>query len=230
MAFYPLVGLIIGVGAALVNYFTSFFFAAGVGDLLSIIFLIVITGNMHLDGLMDTADGFFSGKPREQMLDIMKDSRAGAHGVVAACAALLLKFVLLVQMSPDIKIFALLVMPVLGRWSQVYGAKMNPYARTGGGTGSFTELVGWREIFWASAMALLIVIGLFSFAAIFLVILVWAGTAIAGVYVRRKIGGITGDTLGAVTEWVEIWVLFVLTNNIFQDALASAVDFHILIP
>lgn len=214
MAFYPLVGLVIGGGAALVNILFSFVFTPPVCDLFSIMFLVFITGNMHFDGLMDAADGFFSGKPRERVLEIMKDSRVGSHGVIAGSLVLLSKFVLLGQLSQETKVLALVVIPVLSRWSQVYGAKVYPYARAGEGTGFFTEYVGWREIFWATTIAFLSVILVFSYAGLFLMTAVFMGTALLGWYVCRKIGGVTGDTLGAVTECVEVLVLLVLASNI----------------
>src|SRR5689334_10415915 len=89
MALFPLVGLLIGALAAGLHTLASFAFAPSVCDLIAIIFVIAITGNLHGDGLMDTADGFFSGKPRERMLEIMHDSRAGAHGVMAGACLLL---------------------------------------------------------------------------------------------------------------------------------------------
>jgi len=215
MACYPVVGLVIGGGAAAVNIFLSFFFTPPVCDLFSLIFIIVITGNMHLDGLMDAADGFFSGKPRERILEIMKDSRVGSHGVIAGSVVLLLKFVLLVQLPQETKALALVVMPVLGRWSQVYGAKVYPYARAGEGTGSFTDYVGWKEILWATASAVLVVAGAFIYKSILEIVpvllgTVLLGTALLGWYIYRKIGGVTGDTLGAITECVEVFVLLTL--------------------
>jgi len=144
------------------------FFAPPVCDLFSIIFLIVITGNMHLDGLMDAADGFFSGKPRSRILEIMKDSRVGAHGVIAGNLVVLLKFVLLTQIPREMIVPALIVMPVLGRWSQVYGAKVYSYARVGSGTGSFTEYVGWWEIIGATVTAGLVIAVAYGYDSIFL--------------------------------------------------------------
>ncbi len=210
MAWYPMVGLFIGGGAAAVNVILSYVFTPPVCDLFSIIFLIVITGNMHMDGLMDAADGFFSGKPRDRILEIMKDSRVGSHGVIAGCIVFALKLVLLIQLPQEMKVPALIVIPVLGRWSQVYGAKVYTYARVGEGTGAFTDHVGWREITWATITAGLVVAALFKFMGIFIAIPVLLGTLLLFVYVYTKLKGITGDSLGAVTECVEVLVLLTL--------------------
>lgn len=210
MAWYPLVGLVLGCGAAAVNVALSYFFDPPICDLFTILFLIFITGNMHLDGVMDAADGFFSGKPRDRILEIMKDSRVGAHGVIAGNIIILSKFVLLTQISREMIIPALIVMPVLGRWSQVYGAKVYSYARVGLGTGAFTEYVGWREIIWATVIAGIVITAAFGYDGIFLALSVLLGTFLLGQYVYNKLGGITGDSLGAVTECVEVLVLLTL--------------------
>ena len=146
MALFPLVGLFLGTMAAAIHFLSSFVFAGSVCDLIAIVFLVAITGNMHGDGLMDTADGFFSGKPRESIPEIMHDSRVGAHGVMAGACLLLAKFVLLGQVSPSLKGAALVVVPALGRWAQVYAAAMYTYVDRRAGTGSFVSCVGVREM------------------------------------------------------------------------------------
>jgi adenosylcobinamide-GDP ribazoletransferase len=221
MAYFPLIGLILGLGAIFLHKAVSYFMADPVGDLVAVVFLVMATGNMHVDGLMDTADGIFSGKPRESMLDIMKDSRVGAHGVSAGVLILLAKFVLLGQIPEGtLKYAALLIIPAWGRWAQIYGAAVYPYARTGTGNGktSFTELVGRRELFWASFTALVAAVVVFrlqygllagavkgGMMAVVMVI----GTALFGRYLAGKLGGITGDSLGAMNECVEVLALLI---------------------
>lgn len=210
MAFFPLVGLMLGAAAAAVYFVLSIVFPSVVSDLFSLIFLIIITGNMHLDGLMDTADGFFSGKPREAVLEIMKDSRVGSHGVAAGCLALLSKFVLLGQIPPDFKIGAIVLFPVLGRWAQVYGASIYPYVRSGPGKSSFTNHVGLREILLASVFTMGSIILLLGLKGWILAAAALVSTALLGLYISKKIGGITGDTLGALNELIEIAGLLIL--------------------
>jgi adenosylcobinamide-GDP ribazoletransferase len=229
MAYFPLIGLLLGLAAAAVHTLTALVLPVPVSDLIAIAFLIIVTGNMHGDGLMDTADGLFSGRPRDGMLEIMKDSRVGAHGVTAGVLNILFKFVLLglIPAGPA-KIMALIIVPALGRWTQVYGAAMFPYARTGGGTGSFTNNVGRRELTIASVAAMAAVIVLPAFAGalaypvplkglltgalkgIGLAAAVTAGTAGLGRYISGKLGGLTGDTYGAMNECTEVLALIVL--------------------
>lgn len=227
MAWFPLVGLILGVMAALVYSIISLVLPEPVCDLFIIIFMVFVTGNMHGDGLMDTVDGIFSGKPRERMLEIMKDSRVGSHGLAAGVFDILVRFVLLTQIPAGFKIAALIIIPVLGRWAQVYGASVYPYARKEGGTGSFTDYVGRRELLWASTTvlgAVITVLAALNFSVgvgvnfFYNVYFQWfgillgalAGTAWSGRYLARKLGGLTGDTYGAMTEFTEIIALVMI--------------------
>lgn len=239
MAYFPLVGLLLGLLAAALHALVSTVVAAPVADLLAIAFLVVITGNLHGDALMDTVDGIFSGRPRERILEIMRDSRVGSHGVMAGVLVMLFKFVLLGQLAREavglplsVKGLALIIVPAMGRWAQVYGATVYPYARagSGGGVGSFTNHVGKREIFWASATVLaaaVILLGLYELSlagAVYktatpgavllkggiLAGAVFAGTAGLGRYIAGKIGGMTGDTFGAMNEIIEVLTLMML--------------------
>lgn len=210
MAFFSLVGLMLGVSAAALHALASLVFAPPVCNLVALTFLVIITGNLHGDGLMDAADGLFSGRSREGMLEIMRDSRVGSHGVVAGVLALLAKFVLLGQMPGNAPEIALILAAALGRWSQVYGAAFYPYARPAGGTGSFTAHVGLREVFYNSLTVILPALFLFRLSGFVLLIAVMAGTALLEWYIAKKIGGITGDTLGATSECVEVLTLAAL--------------------
>lgn len=229
MAYFPLIGLLLGIAVSAVCALSSLVLPAEVTNLIIISFFVLVTGNMHGDGLMDTADGLFSGRQREGMLEIMKDSRAGSHGVMAGILAVLFKLVLLGQfpVGPE-KTAALIIMPVLGRWAQVYSAAMFPYARAGGGTGLFTVKVGRRELFWASAttlIALVLVSGLAcgitetvslegvltgTVKGLVLAAAIFAGTFALSRYISGRLGGLTGDTYGAINECAEVLALVVL--------------------
>ena len=194
---------------------SAFVFAGSVCDLIAIVFLIAITGNMHIDGLMDTADGFFSGKPRERILEIMHDSRVGAHGVMAGACLLLAKFVLLGQVSAPLKGAVLVVIPALGRWAQVYAAANYTYVDGGTGTGSFVSCVGRREIALASAFTLgAAVLFLGPLKGVGAAVSVFAVTALLARFSNRRIGGVTGDVLGALSECAEVIGLLFLGANL----------------
>lgn len=210
MAYFPVIGLILGASAAGLYTLLSLILASPVCDFFAIAFLVVITGNMHGDGLMDAADGLFSDKPRERILEIMKDSRVGSHGDTAGTLVLVSKFVLLGQLPGEAKILSLVLVPAMGRWAQVYAATVHPYARIYGGTGNFIQQVGNREIFWSSLTVLVTVALLLGLKGSILAGTVFIGTAGLGWYISRKIGGMTGDVLGAMNECIEVLTLVTL--------------------
>lgn len=225
MSFFPLVGIIIGIMSAGVYMVSQLLFPGSVSDFFVLAFIVLITGNMHLDGLMDTADGIFSGKPRDKMLEIMKDSRVGSHGLAAGVLALLGRFILMGNLSQDVKIFALIAAPLAGRWAQVFGAWKYPYARESGGTGGFTKMVGVREFAAASTlsvMSLFVLLILCFLGRIPSLSMIISQTIIKGIalitvilifalsltgYIAGRLGGLTGDTYGAVSEIVELVIL-----------------------
>ena len=120
MAFFPLVGMLMGVLLVLLR--RLFFYlpvSSLVADTLVLIFWIWLSGGLHLDGFADSVDGFLGGHNQEEILKIMKDSSTGAKGVVALVSLLLLKFVLLGEMPLFLKDAALFFTPTIGRWSMV---------------------------------------------------------------------------------------------------------------
>jgi adenosylcobinamide-GDP ribazoletransferase len=228
MSWYPVVGFLLGGISAALFKTLSLFLPTRVCDLAVLVFIVFITGNIHIDGLMDTADGIFSGRPRERMLEIMKDSRVGSHGVMAGVLAILAKFILLGELRPEDKLMALIIFPMLGRWSQAYCTAVYPYARPEGGTGGFTEHVGISQALWASlatdagVFALLgshyglfsrdwsLVIGTVLITWVIISLTAIAVTALLGRYISGKLGGMTGDTFGAVNECIEVMILLVM--------------------
>jgi adenosylcobinamide-GDP ribazoletransferase len=210
MSWFALVGLLLGVLGAGVHALASMVFALPVCNFLTLVFLIIITGNLHGDGLMDTADGFFSGRSRERMLEIMRDSLVGSHGVMAGILFITGKLVLLGQMPQGMQGIAFMLALSLGRWSQVYGAALYPYARTGGGVANFTSYVGYVELLFNSVTVVVVSLYFLNLKGLILLGAVLAGTALLQLYSSKKIGGITGDTLGATNECVELLSLAVL--------------------
>ena len=168
-----------------------------------------VTGGLHLDGLADAADGLGGGHTPETALRIMKDSRVGAFGVLSLILGLVLKFSLLLSLATQTSgTRALLLFPIISRWSMVLLAYLSPYARAEGGLGQAMTLgVSPRVLLGAglSAGGLSLLIlgapGLVLFIAAGA--LVWLGS----LYFQRRLGGITGDILGATNEVVEVLVL-----------------------
>ncbi len=209
--FFPFAGLCIGVFLFLLD---RLFFLLGLPALLSAALLVCalafVTGGMHLDGLADTADGFFSGKDKDGMLAVMRDPHTGSMGTIALAGAMIMKTAMLASLNGHSRPAALVLMCVLSRWSAVPAMALFPYARREGKAGVFIASLRRRALYSASLQALLFSLllrgaeGALFFAGVFCL------TFIAGRFSLRKIGGITGDTLGANIETSELFVLFTL--------------------
>ena len=208
MAFFPLVGMIIGGLLILINLATSIFLSPLIASTLVLIGWIGISGALHLDGFTDTIDGLCGGKNRGEILRIMKDSSNGAKGITALICLLLLKFTLLVGLTASCKNYALLFTPVVGRWSMVMGTYLSSYAREEGlGKAFFTHKTA-KEIFWASLITSCLGLALFKLEFFYIIGIILAANFLLIAYLKRRIGGLTGDTLGGLNEVIELLALF----------------------
>jgi len=204
VSYYPLVGLLLGAAAAGVCSGLRTLGLTLAGDVITVTTLIILTGGLHMDGLMDTADGIFSGRDLERKLAIMKDSRVGAMGVMTFTTVLLLKISLLYELSLGPKLTALLLAPAAGRWAMVYGITRYPYARPQG-LGACLEGAGRKQLITASLILLGICLWLLGPKGMGILGLIILGTlAITGT-INKCLGGMTGDTYGATGELIETW-------------------------
>jgi adenosylcobinamide-GDP ribazoletransferase len=212
MAFFPLVGMLMGVLLVLLRRLFYYLPVSSlVGDTLVLIFWIWLSGGLHLDGFADSVDGFLGGHNKEEILKIMKDSSTGAKGVVALVSLLLLKFVLLVEMPLLLKDAALFFTPTIGRWSMVIAAFLGKPARLKDSMGKlFMDYISWREVIFASLTMVVIGIPLFRLYLIPLVIIEVVIVLLILKYSQKRIGGISGDILGAINEIVEVFCLLVI--------------------
>jgi adenosylcobinamide-GDP ribazoletransferase len=203
--YFPVVGIIIGAAAAGLDYGLGYILPLSVVSTLTVIFLLAVSCALHMDGLSDTADGFFSSRPRERILEIMRDSHVGAMGVVAIVCVLILKVTVLTAVPPAVRWWVLLMTPFAGRCALLINMAVIPYARPEGGLGTifysqhFRLQLAWAFILltavgWLSAGPVGLAVGLAAF--IFSIIF--------AAYVKHKIGGSTGDTLGSACELTEL--------------------------
>ncbi|MFZ2948525.1 MAG: adenosylcobinamide-GDP ribazoletransferase [Desulfuromonadaceae bacterium] len=210
-AFFPVVGFAMGgllVGA---DWVISPWLARPLCDALLITLLTLITGALHLDGLADVCDGLAARGGRERFLAVMKDSQVGAVGAVGLVLGLLLKWQALVVVPPEFKWQALLLFPALARFGQVLTMTGARHARQDGlgasiaqGTGAVT-LAAACATAAAASWCLLGLTGMLPLAA--LCMLTFAGR----MFFQRKLGGLTGDTIGCLSELNEILVLVVMS-------------------
>jgi adenosylcobinamide-GDP ribazoletransferase len=168
-----------------------------------------LTGGLHLDGLADTADGLGGGRTPAEALTIMKDSRVGAFGVISLVLVLLLKFSLFLSLAAPLGgTKVLLLYPVVSRWGMVLLAYLSPYARPEGGLGQAMTLgVSSRVLAGASLSAGALAFLMLGVSGLALCTaagaLVWLGS----LYFQHRLGGVTGDVLGAANEILEVLVL-----------------------
>ena len=204
--FFPAVGLIIGALLLPVYGVAGWLWGPFVAATLVVVVWGILTGGLHLDGLSDTFDAVMSWRPRERKLEIMKDSRIGAMGAMALVAVLLLKVAFLAA-AGNHWWQALLLAPMLGRWADIYGIVGFPPAREGGLGRTFQDDVRPSDFVIATiviSLAALLIAGLHGLIA---VTLVWLVTHIIARWWTRDLGGLTGDTYGALCEIAEVVVL-----------------------
>ena len=200
---FPMIGLLLGAAAAALACVLSWVAPAMLAAAAMVVALLSFSGGLHLDGLADTADGFLSSRPRERILEIMKDSHIGAMGVMVIACVLLLKFASLALLPAGRLWPALLLMPLEGRCAIVIQMALLPYARPGGlGAIFYRRQPRWAAVCAAGVLAA-VGVGVLGWRGL----VVWAAcmaTILAlSVYIYRKIGGATGDTFGAVCEIIE---------------------------
>lgn len=219
--FFPLIGAVIGSICAIVVGVLNFLTAGNLPLLTGTIgftSLILLTGGIHCDGLMDSADGLFSGREREKILDIMKDSRAGSFGVVSmilVAASDIAALTELAKFSTAQLCAAIFAAPIIGRLMMVATIGLFPYARPTGMGKAFAKFTTRRTIIFAAVeAATLIALLAFVDVKFFVTAIVSTfGAALVtwrfATFATEKIGGVTGDIYGAVTTLSETAVLMI---------------------
>lgn len=209
--FFPLVGLVLGICYALAAW--TLISVLGMRALTAALLLILpllLTGGLHADGFMDTADGVFSGRERERKLEIMKDSRVGSFGVVAFVLLMFLQFALLLDMSPPLLVSVFFVMPIIGRMAMVLAVSCFPYARKDGVGKTFADMADRGTVAIAAVTTAVLVVPIGFLATVALIL----GTIFALLFCRamtKSLGGVTGDVYGAATVLTETLVLTVFS-------------------
>ncbi|WP_446364318.1 adenosylcobinamide-GDP ribazoletransferase [Coleofasciculus chthonoplastes] len=215
----PVVGLFIGVLLAMLDALLQHW---GMPHLtrsgIIVVSWVALTGGLHLDGVMDTADGLGVQDPKRR-LEVMADSVTGAFGAMAAIALLLLKMAALTDIETD-RWFALISVAGWGRWGQVVAISMYPYLKATG-KGAFHQQgirvpidSLWGAFLLLGVCGLPLLMNMNRDSLELAVISAGGGCAIAlltGFWFYRQLGGHTGDTYGAVVEWTEALLLCLLT-------------------
>ncbi len=232
VACYPLVGAAIGLIVALTGLLIAPALPPTVAAIILVALWTMLSGGLHLDGLMDTADGLLSHRSPERMLEIMKDSRVGAMGVMVCIFAVGLKVALLASLIEVWRMEWLPLVILVPVWSRAFlGTAIAcwPYARQGQGLGALFRTVGIRHAI-ASGIGALIVSVLTLTAVpewnaldvgwflITMVLVTYGVGTLLSVAVHRKLGGLTGDVYGALNECIEIGLLIGLVSYAWHVA------------
>lgn len=204
---FPLVGLVIGLVDMVVYLLFSKLLPEPMAVVMAILANLFVTGAFHLDGLCDTADGIYSARTPERMLEIMKDSRIGTNGGIAMVADLALKFFGIYYC--DCKWLIILLMPVMGKMIQGVVAYKAIYPRKNG-IGIYVGTIPFWGAIGAAVMGLVTLVAAFSWHGI----IMWAVLVLMAYlfrcYITNIIGGVTGDVMGAASELSEIWFLWLV--------------------
>ena len=230
MKYFPVVGIIVGFillfFCIIFNFILKNISYSAVLPLMIIVVILtdlISTGALHLDGLADTFDGIFSYRSKHKMLEIMKDSRLGSNGALALILYFLLKFILLFSLTIESRegaIYAIMTYPVVARFCSVVSCASSPYARGSGMGKTFVDNTKTCGLIVATVITFLYTIGMIFMpfvlftnyslpiqiimkSILIIVIIVALSALFAYAFsklIERKIGGITGDTLGALLE------------------------------
>jgi adenosylcobinamide-GDP ribazoletransferase len=209
---FPAVGLLLGGFLALFDTLAVRWWGLPTVAVLEVVLLAAMTGALHLDGLGDTADGLFSRRSREKILEIMKDSHTGSMGVVAIGSAMALKWAGLSALE-DHRLLLLVLVPAYARSAILLAMRFLEYGRPAGGIGQpfFSRRLSLRR-FWGVALTMALSIGLGP-RALWLNLAFFLITAAVIGYYAKRLGCITGDMLGALTEITEAALFLVAATG-----------------
>ena len=207
--FYPLVGLLIGLLLWLLQWGLSFISLPAHGMVEAVILLaawVLVSGALHLDGLADSADAWLGGfGDRERTLEIMKDPRSGPAAVIILILLLLLKFSLLIHIDWTL----LILTPVAGRTAAMILLATTQNVRRGGMAELLVKYLSLQSVFIVTLVVIALFVILVGKASLWLLLVFLFGYALRYMMIKR-IGGLTGDTVGATVELVEAATLLVL--------------------
>ena len=211
--YFPVIGLIIGLILAGLNWLLNLILPSSIVNVLLIVSLVLITGVLHLDGFIDTCDGIAGNKTPEERWQVMHDSRAGSFGIIGAILLLLVKYVTLSTIPVPLMTVTLLFMPVVSRWAMVYAIFTQPYARISGLGKIFKQGTRWPSFTIATVITFvlaIVLVPLFQLTGLVIILFIWIITVIMAVYLRGKFAGLTGDTYGTINEVAEVSVLIIV--------------------
>ncbi len=215
-SWFPAVGITIGAIASAAWIFGNLLWEPHIAAVAAVAVAIIATGAFHEDGLADSADGIGGAFELDKKLAIMRDSRIGTYGSVALIVVTISKVMALAMVPPSMIVATLISAHVIARWSSVPLIYNNLYVREQGTGKPFAATVTKTRLLYSSLFTLIVTALCVQLKALALLIAVFMFLWIAQTWLRRKLGGITGDTLGAVNSLTELLVYLVLTAQLSQ--------------
>ena len=207
---FPLVGLVVGGGAALLHLLLAPHLPRFVVAFLVLLYFVLVTGGLHEDGLADAADGFGGGTSREKVLLIMRDSRIGSYGGLALAFSLVGRLVLIASLPLSLVSCYLIAASVLSRWTVLplsyflSSARAPATSEVDGQGARIARQISTSAFIGGTVFSLALAAGILRGQAMALILCVMLLTWLAGAYYKKRIGGVTGDCFGATIQLVEI--------------------------
>lgn len=212
VAYFPLVGIVLGLLLYFVNYLAQLIFPVSVSAALTLFAWIIFTRAFHLDGFMDSCDGLFGGFTPERRLEIMKDSRMGAFGTIGGILVLLTKYSALLS---SFNLFAALILATtLGRFASPLVIYYFPYAREDGLGIEMKRNVGIKEVFISTLITAISVWFTSHWLGLILMLASALVAWLIALYAMRLLKGLTGDIYGTITTTVEMLTLLFFATSL----------------
>ncbi len=208
MAYFPLAGLLVGALLALSYNILVLVFPHAVVCAFIMIINVMLCGGLHIDGFIDTFDAIASGADRKRILEIMKEGRPGAVGMASVVLLFIAEYSLLVSLPGEAVAMSLIAMAVLSRTSFVISSAFYPYARETEGLGKkFAGRLAKKDIITALLTAVAVFSLIYRFKVFVFIPAACCVILAFNSYFFRKLGGVTGDTMGALGEIMEVAAL-----------------------
>jgi adenosylcobinamide-GDP ribazoletransferase len=212
VTYFPVVGLVLGLVLTGIAALLESVLTPTLAAVVLVAVLAALTGGLHLDGVADVFDALGGGRgDKQRMLDIMRDSRIGAHGAAALVLLLLAKVYAVAAVLERHDLISLLVFPAVGRWAVTPAIVLHPYARAEGTGRAFNGEAGARQVVGATAILALVLVALGPRLCIPAAGALAAASLFA-LWLRRRLGGLTGDVYGASIELAEVVMLVVASG------------------
>jgi adenosylcobinamide-GDP ribazoletransferase len=208
--YFPLVGIVIGFILAGIDYGLCRVLPDLLTSAITVAGLLLLTGALHFEGFVDSCDGLFGGHTREQRLEIMRKKNVGAYAVAGGALLLILKFAAIASMPAGMDRFWIIALfPAMSRWGMALVLNLFPYARSEGLGSAFRSNKSFVYMLAAGIIALVTALVFGWVGGIVLLFTAKLVALLMGWGISRTLGGLTGDTYGAINETTEALVLIV---------------------